>query len=147
MQMLKIPQGGFPPGVGFESSPHVDEVVRAMIALYQAAGYEEPWVGYLALDGDRPIGACSFKSPPCGHRVEIAYFTFPGLEGRGYATQMARTLIDLARRTNPEIVVFAQTLPQKGPSTAILGKLGFELVGERVHPEDGTVWEWEVRPV
>jgi hypothetical protein len=41
-------------------------------------------------------------------------------------------------------MVFAQTLPEENASTAILKKLGFTLVGSVQHPDDGTVWEWEL---
>ena len=43
------------------------------------------------------IGSCAFKAPPSEDgTVEIAYFTYPTFERRGYATAMARELIELA---------------------------------------------------
>lgn len=89
-------------------------------------------------------GLCGFKSPPQNRRVEIAYGTTPGNEGRGIATQMARQLVRMARKAEEGITVTAQTLPEEGPSTAILRKLGFVLTGTIHHPEDGDVWEWHL---
>ncbi len=112
-------------------------------AIYKKTGYIRPWTGYVAVIDSQCIGTCGFKSPPENGRVEIAYFTFPEYEGRGYATLMAHMLLEMARITDPHITVIAQTLPQKGASTRILEKIGFKLTGSIHHPEDGEVWEWE----
>jgi RimJ/RimL family protein N-acetyltransferase len=120
------------------------EVMKSSAAMYHIAGYQPPWIGYLALDGASYVGACAFKTPPVDGRVEIAYFTFPGNEGRGVATSMARALIILAKRASPMIRIYAQTLPQYSASTRVLQKLGFEQTAEVDHPEDGKVWEWEL---
>jgi RimJ/RimL family protein N-acetyltransferase len=121
----------------------VKELGQALQKMYQIVGYQPPWIGYQALDNDRVIGSCSFKSAPVAGRVEIAYFTFPEYEGQGYATQMAGMLLEIAHKEDPRVIVTAQTLPIKNASTSILKKLGFEYVREVMHPEDGLVWEWE----
>ena len=59
--------------------------VRTSLSVH----YLRPWLGYFALRNSVCIGTCGFKGPPENNRVEIAYFTFPEYEGRGYATQMA----------------------------------------------------------
>jgi Acetyltransferase (GNAT) domain len=56
--------------------------------LYEAAGYPL-WMGYLVLENDTIVGTYAFRSPPRNGEVEIAYFTFPEFEGRGFATEMA----------------------------------------------------------
>jgi RimJ/RimL family protein N-acetyltransferase len=121
-------------------------VLAATAQFYGSAGFEEPWIGYLALIGGEAVGTCSFKSPPLEGRVEIAYFAFPGHEGQGVATAMGRELITIARRHSPEILVTAQTLPDRNPSHSVLEKLGFRHVATLDHPEDGTVWEWHLAP-
>lgn len=88
------------------------------------------------------VGTCAFKSAPRANRVEIAYFTFPGFERRGFATQMAQLLVRIAAKTQPGIAVVSQTLAEENASTVILKKLGFTFDGPREHPEDGQVWEW-----
>lgn len=80
------------------------------------------------------------------HRIEreaeIAYFSFPGHEGRGIARQMVEALMREKRRTARAEVFIAHTLPREGPSTAMLRRLGFERLGSVEHPEDGRVWKW-----
>jgi RimJ/RimL family protein N-acetyltransferase len=115
-----------------------------MTQLYRAVGYEPPWIGYLAIEDGECVGTCGFKSPPQNNRVEIAYFTFPGHESRGVATRMAAELIHLATNTMPAPIVAAQTLPEDNASTSILKKLGFRLICTLEHPEDGSVWEWQL---
>ena len=59
----------------------------------------DPWRGYFAVDVTTRelVGSCAFKTPPTPEgSVEIAYFTYPPFESRGYATQMARALVELA---------------------------------------------------
>lgn len=117
-------------------------VLASTAALYARAGYTPPWIGYLGVDGDACVGACAFTTVPTDGRVAIAYYTFPGLEGRGYATAMARALIGIASAAQPPLLVIAHTLPQPSASTHILGKLGFALVGTAKDPDEGLVWEW-----
>jgi len=122
----------------------VAQVIEATVALYSRRGYEVPWIGYLAVEGNEFIGGCGFTGPPVAGEVEIAYFTFPGNEGPGVATQMARELLRISRQTAIQagIRLIAHTLPEEGPSTSILRKIGFHLDGEIAHPEDGAVWKW-----
>jgi ribosomal-protein-alanine N-acetyltransferase len=126
--------------------PIVREVARAQYRLYQKTGATEPWIGYLALEsagGDAPIvGACSFKSMPHDGRVEIAYFTFSGHEGRGVARRMATALLDIADRSAAVFEVWAHTLPVVNASTCILNRLAFDQLGPVQDPEDGLVWRW-----
>jgi RimJ/RimL family protein N-acetyltransferase len=121
------------------------DVCRSMVELYTAVGFVPPWIGYLATAGSNVVGTCAFKGPKENGRVEIAYFTFPAFEGQGIATAMARSLIDIAFSHAPDVLVVAQTAPEKNASTTILGKLGFTFVGGIQHPEDGLVWEWQYR--
>lgn len=123
---------------------HVGAVIEATVALYGRRGFVPPWVGYLALDGDALVGACGFAGPPAAGEVELAYFTFPGHEGRGIGRRMAAGLLALTRpqALQQGLRRIAHTLPQHGPSTRILAALGFECEGEVLHPEDGPVWRW-----
>ena len=116
----------------------------ATASFYEVVGFHPPWIGYVSIAHGQPVGGGGFKGPPVNDTVEIAYYTLPGLEGRGWATATARKLIGIAAAAAPEIVVVAQTLPQQNASTALLKKLGFELQGSVMHPEDGEVWEWRI---
>lgn len=119
-------------------------VCSSVLAMYPKNGAVLPWVGYLAENNGTLVGTCAFKTPPSSGSVEIAYFTFPEYEGRGIATLMAKKLVALALE-NGALQITAQTLPEPNASTHILEKLGFRLAGSVIHPEDGEVWEWQLK--
>lgn len=143
LKLIKIDREGVAVGVRREGI--VDEVCFSTVEMYKASGYEEPWLGYLAVLGESCVGTCAFKSAPEQGRVEIAYFTFPEFEGRGVATQMTQQLIEIALGVDRNLMIAAQTLPEIGPSTKVLEKHGFELIGLVGHEEDGEVWEWNLK--
>ena len=141
MKLTEIPENG-ELSQGMIGDELQRSVVESTVALYQKHGFVRPWVGYLAANDSGAVGTCGFKSPPSSGRVEIAYFTFPGHEGRGVATAMAKELVHIANHAYPGIQIVAQTLREESASTTILRKLGFELSGTIEHPDDGMVWEW-----
>jgi [ribosomal protein S5]-alanine N-acetyltransferase len=100
--------------------------------------------GYLVLETDTIVGTCAFRSPPRSGEVEIAYFTLPKFKGRGFATELARHLIQIVKDMQPGTRVFAFTFPEKNASNRILQKLGFGLAGETRDEEDRVVWRWEL---
>ncbi len=105
------------------------------------------WWGYLALHprGRLVLGTCGFRAGPTEDgAVEIAYFTFPGLEGQGIATAMARALLGIAFESPGVGTVVAHTLPRSSASTRVLEKLGFALLGAHLDREDGRVWRWQL---
>jgi [ribosomal protein S5]-alanine N-acetyltransferase len=140
--LLPIDRDGAPRGYSGSLPEVTSEVFRATAELYARTGFEEPWIGYLALADNTPVGTCGYKGKPLDRRVEIAYFTFPEVEGRGYASAMAAQLVAIAREHDSSVVVAAQTLPERNASHRVLEKLGFRHVDTIDHPEDGTVWEW-----
>jgi ribosomal-protein-alanine N-acetyltransferase len=104
------------------------------------------WGGYFVIDAAtrEVVGSCAYKTPPTGDgAVEIAYFTFPGFEGRGYATAMASKLIALATTSPLVHCVLAHTLPVTSASTRVLERIGMVNVGEVIDPDDGRVWRWQ----
>jgi ribosomal-protein-alanine N-acetyltransferase len=127
----------------------VTHLVREMVGA-PSSGIDEgkpvsPWGGYLVIDEiERSVvGTCAFKGPPKAGTVEIAYFTFPGFEGRGYATAMASSLVEAATKS-PEVKrITARTLRERSASTAVLERIGMRLAGDVIDPDDGAVWEWE----
>ena len=122
-------------------------VVAQTTKFMTTVGGDPKWFGYLAIDSGTKqiIGTCAFKGAPTKEKtVEIAYFTFPEFEGKGYATAMA-SILNHAVRSNPEVEsVIAHTLSETNASTSILQKLGMKFVGEVIDPEDGRVWRWSM---
>jgi RimJ/RimL family protein N-acetyltransferase len=120
-------------------------VVAQTLALYQRVRPTAPWLCYLAVDGarDAVIGTCGFTGGPAADgSVELAYFTLPGGEGRGYATLMAGALVEIARRDGEVRRVTANTLPERNASCRVLEKCGFVRDGEGSDPEVGLTWRW-----
>jgi hypothetical protein len=118
IDLLMIGHDGWLPD-GSDPPPGLSaEVCAAYGQLYAKTRVVGPWMGYLAKQTGRYVGTRGFKGPPVDNRVEIAYFTFPELEGRGIAAAMAAQRIYLARQRLPDIVVTARTLPEYGASLA-----------------------------
>lgn len=124
----------------------VEDVCAAAVAEYRRSGFVRPWISYLGETTHAVVGSCTFKAPPQHGEVEIAYYTFPDYEGEGFATEMARQLVAIARQTDPEIVVTARTLPEENPSTSVLRKLGFVQRSLVLDEEDGEMMEWFLPP-
>lgn len=143
--LIPINRDGAPSGYSGSLPEVASEVLRATRELYSNVGFEEPWIGYLALADETLVGTCGFKSSPRDGRVEIAYFTFPAFEGRGFASAMAAELVALAQQHSSPLVIAAQTLPERNASHSVLEKLEFRHVDTIDHAEDGTVWEWKLR--
>ena len=121
---------------------HMSAVISMTPAPMLQAG---EWGTFFAYDAATRsmVGACGFKAPPDAARtVEIAYFTFPPREGRGWGTTMARALTARALASAEVDSVIAHTLPETNASTRVLEKCGFRRDGKFVDPEDGPVWRW-----
>lgn len=117
------------------------DVINGTVAM----GNAPPWCGYLAFTEHRAVvGTCAFKGPPDeSGTVELAWFTFPPYEGKGYGSWMAGQLVKIAKETDGATTMIAHTLPEKSPSTRICEKAGFAFEGPVEHPEDGPVWLWK----
>jgi RimJ/RimL family protein N-acetyltransferase len=105
----------------------------------------DAWGGYFAYDlaSREVIGTCAFKAgPDASGMVEIAYYTFPPFERRGYGSAMARALVSLAEASGEAQKIIAHTLPERNFSSRILERTGFTLKGDVIDPEDGRVWRW-----
>jgi GNAT superfamily N-acetyltransferase len=105
------------------------------------------WGGFFVFDraSRQVVGTCAFKSPPDARgAVEIAYYTFPPFEGRGYAGAMARELTRRAQAGAAVRTILAHTLAEPNASTHVLERAGFRNAGEVIDPEDGPVWRWVI---
>lgn len=114
-----------------------------ILAIMGAGSRPPPWADWWALaDTDAIVGLCGFKAAPdAAGATEIAYGSFPRLEGRGVATAMAAGLITIAAR-HGALAVTAHTLLPDNASATVLRRNGFSLIGTVIDLEDGEVWAW-----
>jgi ribosomal-protein-alanine N-acetyltransferase len=118
------------------------------LARFRASTISDPWIhGFSAKhrQSGAIVGTGMFKAPPVDGIVEIAYGIAVDHRGNGYATEIAGALVIYAFSFDEIKVVRAHTLPDSSASQRILGKCGFEHVGEFNDPEDGLVWRFEMR--
>lgn len=134
----------------------VDDLVGTVVAATTAAPRVPPWGTYLGVDPEarQVVGSCGFRDEPRAGRVEIAFWTFPPFEGRGWATAMTRELLVLAREYRDIHTVLAHTLPERAPATSVLRANGLRHIGavrrdatpgEGGAAVRGRVWRWELR--
>ena len=127
------------------TAPLPDDLIAncaATAELYRRVGYRLPWVGYVAVVDGRGVGGGAFVGPPGDGCVEIAYFTLAGEEGQGFASRTAAALVAIARAHDPGMGLRAFTLMESNPSTRILERLGFRVVGTAQDDDAGEVLEW-----
>jgi ribosomal-protein-alanine N-acetyltransferase len=129
-----------------EQADLVREVVGQNLEFLATVPRDTPWGAYLTVDdaSHSVVGTCAFKSGPTPERiVELAYYTFPAYEGRGFGTAMARKLCRIADESGQIHRVIAHTLPEPNASNSLLRKVGFHHFGEVIDPEDGRIWRFE----
>ena len=144
-----------------QTREEVEGMIEAM-SEYERAQISEDWLARMrTLEEPDPwtyafrvvvretgtsVGTCSFKGPPVGGVVEIAYGIDPDYEGNGYATEAARALVDFASSFDEVRCIRAHTLPNAIASKRVLTKCGFECTGDIMDPEDGLVARFERLP-
>jgi ribosomal-protein-alanine N-acetyltransferase len=101
------------------------------------------WCPHAVVLGGQMIGHAGYHGPPGinstrnPEAVEFGYGIFPPYRGRGYATEAARMLMDLAEERAGIRHFVLSVGPDNEPSLAIVRGLGFEQAGERMDEEDG----------
>jgi ribosomal-protein-alanine N-acetyltransferase len=100
------------------------------------------WDGIIIHKADQTaIGCMGFHGPPDqAGRVEIGYNIIPAYEGRGYATEMARRVIDWAFQTPGIRVISAECLDENIGSIRVLEKVGMHRL-----PPEGRTLKWELQ--
>ena len=109
---------------------------------YPKVGYHLPWVGYFIKRDHEIVGCCGFVSKPDNNKVEIAYGTFLPNENQGIASFGCNELIEIVKKIDPKLIVWAKTAPESNASTRILTKNGFVFNGIVQDHEIGDAWEW-----
>ena len=111
-------------------------------------GLEPMWWRYLAIETSvrRVVGWCGFKGPPSKEGVvELVCGVYPGFEGQGYTSSMAKQLVKIAVRAGAKRVI-AYTRPKANESTRLLRNLGFVLQEGETEAKPGSGWTWEHTP-
>ncbi|NJD18496.1 MAG: GNAT family N-acetyltransferase, partial [Gemmatimonadetes bacterium] len=98
-------------------------------------------------DDDRAVGVCGLGGyPDADGTVELGYSVYREVEGRGYATEGARAVLEWVL-AQPGVARVRATVPTcNGPSVAVARKLGMAAVSTQEHPEVGEVTVYETPP-
>lgn len=98
-----------------------DPANRLWFTAWKICRKEEP---------DTVIGDLGFKGPQKNGAVELGYGIEDAWQGKGYATEAAKAMIDWAFSQKDVITVEAETAPENTKSQRVLEKLGFKFCRE-----------------
>jgi RimJ/RimL family protein N-acetyltransferase len=132
---LEFPEPLRPPPLMEELLPQVRDRLRVEPATLG-------WWTWLAVERDsrRVTGALGFGGPPDSEgAVMVGYSTYPGADGKGYASEATRALVDWALAQPGVTRVCASIPPENWPARRVAEKVGMEVVG--------TVWEEDIDEV
>jgi len=92
------------------------------------------------------VGNGGFKGKPDeAGTVEVGYAVAPAYRGKGLATEAAQGLVEFAF-SHPQIqTIQAHTLAEENESVRVLRKVGMTFVKELNDPEDGDIWQWQLK--
>jgi RimJ/RimL family protein N-acetyltransferase len=90
------------------------------------------------------IGHINFHAPPDELAVpEIGYGLLPAYHRQGYGVESVRAMLEWARAEHGVRRFRASVSPDNERSLHLIGKLGFERIGEQWDEEDGLEWVFE----
>lgn len=88
-------------------------------------------------DTHEKVGTCSFIPSENGAVYDIAYCVHKKYWGNGYATEMARGMVDHAKSCGASKVT-VRVNKDNAASNAVVKKIGFEVIGEKYYKKRGT---------
>ena len=124
--------------------PAAIEALQTLHEIFISLENDTRWGSYFIIsENDRAlVGTCGFKGKPgIENCVEIGYEIQSAYQNNGFATEVAKALVDFAILHEVKCVK-AHTLPLGNASVAVLKKCGFHFNGEVNDPEDGLIWLW-----
>lgn len=92
-------------------------------------------------DTHKRIGTCSFMVSDDGKIYDIAYCVHRSYWRNGFATEMAKGMIDYAVKQGADKITVRVNKENVG-SNKVVRKLGFEVVGEKTYKKRGTEIEF-----
>jgi ribosomal-protein-alanine N-acetyltransferase len=92
---------------------------------------DKGFVNYVMMEKStmNPIGTCSLHDRDGMDGWDIGYALLPAYEGKGYASEGAKTMIDLAFKVHHQPKISAITSVHNNASYSLLEKLGFTYQG------------------
>ena len=78
---------------------------------------------------NQPVGTCSLHDREGVEGLDVGYALLPAFEGKGYATEGARAMIDLAFEVYKQTEISAITNDANKGSWRLLEKIGFKQQG------------------
>lgn len=117
----------------------MEEIDEQYLKLIEGVGDDADCCYLIAERKDRRerIGTCSFIPDKDGRTYDIAYCVHRKYWGNGYATEMAQSMIDYAKRRRAEKITM-RVNKENAASNRVAAKLGFEAVGEHSYKKRGT---------
>jgi RimJ/RimL family protein N-acetyltransferase len=102
---------------------------RAYLSLCTDRGDPQPFGAYQIIDisSGMVVGGAGFHGPPKYGAVEIGYGVVPSARRKGFATEAARQLVDIARINGVRNVI-ARTEPNNLGSLRVLKNVGMRRV-------------------
>ncbi len=121
--------------------PALLEAMPFFIHLMESDPAGGRWDGIIIHKSDKTvIGDMGFKGGPDENgMIEMGYSIIPAYRRRGYATEMARRLIDWAFQLPEVKVITAECLIDNIGSSKVLQNVGMQCVGQ-----DGELLKWQV---
>ncbi len=129
-----------------DAAKHIGGPLPAVRSWYYFAGDRGHWdlhgFGWFTLDdGTGAVGTCGLHIPPHHADIEIGWNVYGAGQGKGYATEAARAVLDWAPSVTdaPRIVSYIDR--ENTASKRVAEKLGAGFTGEMAaHDPDCEVW-------
>lgn len=128
--------------------PHFPEAFALPTNEAKTERLNSEWGGYFFINPQEKalVGSGGFHGEPDAEGdVEIGYEIASEYHNRGYGTQAARALMDLAFEHIGVRSVSATTLAEINASNGLLQKVGMAFVAEVDDAESGKVWRWQFK--
>ncbi len=123
---------GFSVASGYPSETY-KEILPYKIQRYRDFPEENEWEGLIIHKQDQCIiGDMGFRrSTDNPKEIELGYSIVPAYEGHGYATEMAKAIIEWGLALEGIERIIASCDPNNAASARVLEKAGFTSLGER----------------
>lgn len=121
----------------------MDEIDEAYLKEIEALAEDDECCYMISefKDTHERVGTCSFIPYEDGKIYDIAYCVHKKYWGNGFATEMARGMVDHAKAHGASKVT-VRVNKENAVSNAVVRKIGFEVIGEKRYKKRGTELEF-----